>query len=146
MISQQQYADHSNRYHRSRDSPEVVVHGLEEEFDVGFVQDLFEVRQGDAFRGHADPDQVGGLLVLQVIDDPGLLRHPVPRGAAGPGRLREGLPSVLVPVCRSSCSRSLMLPVSSGSHAAVKTQAARHTASAVALQSKAISRQATLEG
>lgn len=79
---QQQSADHSNRYHRSRDSPEVVVHGLEEEFDVGFVQDLFEVRQGDAFRGHVDPDQVGGLLVLQVIDDPGLL-HPVPRGAAG---------------------------------------------------------------
>lgn len=75
-------ADHSNRYHPSCDSPEVVIHGLEEEFDVGFVQDLFEVRQGDVLRGHADPDQVGGLLVLQVVDDPGLLRHVVPHGTA----------------------------------------------------------------
>lgn len=75
-------ADHSNRYHPSRDSPEVVIHGLEEEFDVGFVEDLFEVRQGDALRGHADPDQVGGLLVLQVVDDPGLLRHAVLHGTA----------------------------------------------------------------
>ena len=73
------FADHCDR---SPDSPEVVVHGLEEEFDVGFVQDLFEVRQGDAPRGHVDPDQVGGVLVLQVVDDPGLFRHAVPHGAA----------------------------------------------------------------
>lgn len=42
------------------------------------VQHLLEVGQGDALRGHADPDQVGGLLVLQVVDDPGLLRHAGP--------------------------------------------------------------------
>lgn len=68
----------SDQSHRSRDSPEVVIHRFEEEFLVRFVQNLFEVRQGDALRGHVDPDQVRGLLILQVVDDPGLLRHVVP--------------------------------------------------------------------
>lgn len=75
----------------SCDLPEVVVHGLEEEFHAGFVQHLLEVRQGDALRGHVDPDQVGGLLVLQVVDDPGLLRHaePLEPGTAPEPRRRS---------------------------------------------------------
>lgn len=66
--------------HEPRDSPEVIIHGLEEEFCVGSVHDLLEVRQGDALRGHAYPDQVGSLLLLQVVDDPGFLRHAAPTG------------------------------------------------------------------
>lgn len=63
--------------HRSHDSPEVVIHRFKKEFKVGFVQDPFEVRQGDALRGHVDSDQVGGVLVLHVVNNPGF-RFPHP--------------------------------------------------------------------
>lgn len=62
----------------SCDSPKIVVHGFKEKPEVGFVQSQFKVGQGDALCGHTDPDQVGGVLVLQVVDDPGLIRHAAP--------------------------------------------------------------------
>lgn len=73
--------------HRSRDSPEIVIHRFEKEFKVGFVQDPFEVGQGDALRGHVDSDQVGGVLVLHVVNDPGLrFLHPSVRSCGSGGR------------------------------------------------------------
>lgn len=109
-----------------RDSPEVRVLRLKEEFLVRFVQDLFEVRQGDALRGYVDPDQVGGLLVLQMVDDPGTVRHAVPHGsrlgsdlgrradAGPPCELRVSLVGlslvrVAVQMCGSSCCRYQMM-------------------------------------
>lgn len=55
-------------------SPKVLVHGLEKEFVVWLVEDLFKIQQGDIFCSYGDLHQVRGLLLVDVIDDFGL-RH-----------------------------------------------------------------------
>lgn len=53
----------------STHSPEIIVHGLEEKFIVGFIEDLFKVRQGDVFGRDWHLHQVWSLLVVQVVDN-----------------------------------------------------------------------------
>lgn len=52
----------------SRNSPKVLIHGLEEELIVGFIEDLFKVQQCDLFRGDGDLHQVRRLLFVDMID------------------------------------------------------------------------------
>lgn len=89
-----------------RELPEVIVHRFEEEFVIGFLEDIFEVRQSDFVRRHRQFHQIRCLLVVEVVDNFGLphlglrlrrgrqgassrrarqapSRAPTPRGAGG---------------------------------------------------------------
>ena len=48
-------------------SPKVLVHGLEEEFVVGLVQDLFKIQQSDILGRNGYLHQVRRLLLVDVI-------------------------------------------------------------------------------
>lgn len=52
----------------SRNSPKVLIHGLEEELIVGLIEDLFKVQQCDLLRGDGDLHQVRRLLLVDMID------------------------------------------------------------------------------
>lgn len=54
--------------------PEIIVHGFEEKFIVGFIEDIFEVGESDVFGGYGQFDEIRSLLLVEVIDDLGL-RH-----------------------------------------------------------------------
>lgn len=68
--------------------PKVIVHRLEEELVVGFVEYPFEVCQGHPLGGHRQLDQIGRLLLIQVVDNLGL-PHGDPAGVRGTRRGRS---------------------------------------------------------
>lgn len=81
---------------RSR-SPEILVHGLEEELvavDGPVAEDIFEIGQSDFFRRDGQLHQIGGLLLVYVVDDFSLRhgRGAGRRGGAGPGLRRRSAP------------------------------------------------------
>lgn len=63
--------------------PEVIIHGLEEKFVVGFIEDIFEVRESDSIRRNRQFDQVGSFLIIEVVDNFGL-PHGRPLGSVRP--------------------------------------------------------------
>lgn len=49
--------------------PKVIVHRLEEEFVIWFLEDIFEVCEGDFVRRDIQLHQIRCLLVVEVVDN-----------------------------------------------------------------------------
>ena len=84
-------------------SPEVIVLRLEEKLEARAVEDVLEVGERNEGGGHGELHEVGRVLLVDVVDDLRLLRHPRrPTGTRATTR-----PRTLLVLCSPRRARQL---------------------------------------